>query len=121
MTRALAAGVAFWGLGTLAIRRAGGWPQQLCRTAGRTVGLYLTSFVITAIVVPAACGLLRIERPEWDRAAAALAFPTLFLDAFSCVFFGRLFPRLPESFAGIFGGWMLICCAGGFAGVWLWR
>ena len=76
----------------------------------------MISFAIVFFVVRT-----RIARPL-GRATASLAviallLPTLSLDAFSAAFFPAVFPNLPASGAGVFGGWMLICCAGGFAAV----
>jgi hypothetical protein len=43
--------------------------------------------------------------------------PTLVLDPWACVFFSRVYPNLEPEAAGIFGGWMLVFCAGAVAGV----
>jgi hypothetical protein len=47
-----------------------------------------------------------------------LILPTLILDPFSCAFFTTMFPNLDPGAAGAFGGWVLISCGGGVAGVW---
>jgi len=39
------------------------------------------------------------------------------LDALASAFFPMAYPNLSEAAAGIFGGWMLICCGGGLAGL----
>jgi len=50
-----------------------------------------------------------------------LALPTLLFDPFSCLYFAALFPNVAAPAAGIFGGWMLICCGGAVAGAWAGR
>jgi len=47
--------------------------------------------------------------------------PTLCLDAFSATFFPAVFPNIAPGAAGVFGGWMLACCAGGLIGATLGR
>jgi hypothetical protein len=57
--------------------------------------------------------------PEIERrpvGAISLALPTLLLDKFSSVFFSSVFPNIAPEAAGIFGGWMLCCCAGALLG-----
>jgi hypothetical protein len=43
--------------------------------------------------------------------------PTLVFDAFASAFFPLVYPNMPESAAGLFGGWMLWCCAGALFGL----
>jgi hypothetical protein len=38
------------------------------------------------------------------------------LDPFSSVFFPFVFPNMSPAVAGVFGGWMLWCCAGALIG-----
>jgi hypothetical protein len=71
-----------------------------------------------AFLVPRICRRLGVESDLWPKAATLLILPTLLLDPFSCVFFTAMFPNLDPGAAGAFGGWMLICCGGGVAGVW---
>ena len=113
-------GLAIWIAGTVAIRLIG---QHLLRPGNTpfTVALYVASFVAMAILVRWIFGLLRLPRESWPLAATILIAPTLILDPFSCLFFPTLFPNIVPSAAGLFGGWMLICCGGGVAGSWLRR
>jgi Family of unknown function (DUF5367) len=48
--------------------------------------------------------------------AVAILAPTLLLDPFSSAFFPVVFPNMAPEVAGVFGGWMLWCCAGGLLG-----
>jgi uncharacterized protein DUF5367 len=119
MTRILQLGIVLWTLGTIAIRLAGHrllHPNQPLHT----VLLYLVSLVLMALVARRICHRLRLERDCWPQAASLLILPTLILDPFSCVFFPTVFPNIDPAAAGIFGGWMLICCAGAIAGAWVW-
>jgi len=43
--------------------------------------------------------------------------PTLLLDPFSSAFFPIVFPNIAPEMAGVFGGWMLLCCAAALVGV----
>jgi hypothetical protein len=116
-TRSLAAGLLIWITGSVAIRLAGHrllMPGHITQT----IGLYLASFVLMALLVPRICRRLGFERDLWPKAATLLILPTLILDPFSCAFFTAVFPNLDPAAAGAFGGWMLICCGGGVAGVW---
>jgi len=115
--RTLVTGILIWTGGTAVIRLAGdrllkpGHPAQ-------TVGLYLASFVLMALLVPRICRRLGVQIELWPKAATLLILPTLILDPFSCAFFTTMFPNIAPAAAGAFGGWMLICCGGGIAGVW---
>lgn len=51
-----------------------------------------------------------IPAREWLSAASVLILPTLVLDAFTSLFFARVFPQMDPDMSGAFGGWMLICC-----------
>jgi len=118
--RILLVGLLLWAVGTVAIRLAGQRtlaPHYLTRV----VVLYGVSFVLMAILVPRICRRLNAEKERWFEAAALLILPTLLLDPFSCAFFPAVFPNIDPAAAGLFGGWMLICCGGGVAGVWVRR
>jgi hypothetical protein len=67
------------------------------------------------------CARFEPRRAAWPAAAVALLLPTLLLDPFSSAFFPLVFPNIPREAAGVFGGWMLWCCATGLAGVTLTR
>ena len=115
MTRVLIFGLLIWIAGTAGIRLIG---EVLLRPddIARTLALYGVSFVAMMIVVRLICAWMGLERRSWVRAASLLVLPTLVLDSLSCLFFSSVFPNVEPSAAGIFGGWMLICCGGGIAG-----
>ena len=116
MRRVLFVGFLIWVAGTVVVRELG---QYFLRPGhiGGAVLLYAVSFVAMAILTRAICSWLAVEKSAWLKAAAYLALPTLLLDPFSCLFFARAFPSIDPLSAGIFGGWMLICCAGAILGV----
>src|ERR1017187_31368 len=114
--RTLFTGILIWTGGTAAIRLAGHPPRQPGHTA-QTLGLYLLRFVLMAFLVPRICRRLGLERDLWPKAATLLILPTLILAPFSCAFFTTMFPNLDPGAAGAFGGWILISCGGGIAGV----
>ena len=115
--RTLASGILIWIGGTAGIRLAGDRLLQPGRPA-QTIGLYVLSFILMAFLVPRICRRLGFERSLWPKAATLLILPTLILDPFSCAFFAAIYPNLDPAAAGAFGGWMLMCCGGGVAGVW---
>jgi hypothetical protein len=110
--RALLIGIAFWVGGTLTIRLAG---QHLLRP-DRALLLYLFSFILLASITP-----LLLRGTDRRSAVTLLMLPTLILDALACPFFATVYPNVDPAAAGLFGGWMLICCGGAVAGVWLAR
>lgn len=110
--RALLIGIAFWLGGTLVIRFAG---QHLLRP-DRALLLYLFSFILLASITP-----ILLKGTERRSAVTLLMLPTLILDALACPFFATVYPNVDPMAAGLFGGWMLICCGGAVAGVWLAR
>lgn len=113
--RLLLAGLAIWLVATVILRYAGhrilaarDWPH--------VIALFTISFALAACIVRAVCLRARLAAAEWPGAAASLLLPTLALDPFSSAFFHSVFPNMDPESAGVFGGWMLMCCAGGFAG-----
>jgi hypothetical protein len=118
LKRAFLLGVLLWLVGTIAIRLAG---HRLLHAhePWQTVILYLLSFVLMGLLVRRIFrGLQQDLRPA---ATTLLMLPTLILDPFSCAFFPVVFPNVDPAAAGVFGGWMLIFCAGAVAGVWVKR
>jgi len=111
-------GLALWVVGTIGIRLAG---QHMLSTqhATRTVILYGVSFLLMGWLARRIFRGAGLDKESWPRAATLLALPTLILDPFSSAFFGSVFPNVDPAAAGIFGGWMLICCAGAVAGAWV--
>ncbi len=118
MRRALLLGLLIWIGGTTAIRMAGHHFLFADRT-GQTIALYVASFIAMALAVPWICRRLGLEGTQRFQAATLLMLPTLLLDPLSCLFFTTVFPNLDPAAAGVFGGWMLICCGGAATGVWI--
>jgi hypothetical protein len=115
-TRLFLYGLGIWLAATAALRLGG---QRLLHPddAARTLILFAVSFPLMALVARRLCRKFSIPPDAWPAAAISLALPTLLLDPFSSAFFPAVFPNIPASAAGIFGGWMLWCCAGALAGV----
>jgi hypothetical protein len=116
--RPLIIGALLWIVGTVAIRLGGQGLLHPNRPAA-TLILYLASFVLMALLVPRTFRRLGLAGDSWPAAATLLMLPTLILDPFSCAFFTVIFPNVEPGAAGVFGGWMLIFCAGAVVGVWL--
>lgn len=105
-------GLGLWTIGTVALRLRG-QTLLLPGATPRTSLVYLASFVLMALLV---------RRLKADRESVTLLMlPTLLLDPLSCLFFPSVFPNMDPGAAGLFGGMMLICCAGAVAGVWVKR
>jgi len=104
-------GVLIWAAGTAAIRVAG---QYVLRPGhpGETLVLYVVSAIVMAAFVRWLSLHLTAAPSERARIAIALMLPTLFLDPLTCLLFAAVFPNVDPSAAGLFGGWMLACCAG---------
>jgi hypothetical protein len=112
----MVAGLLLWGGGTLALRVAG---QRLLHP-GDWVGtliLFAVSFPLMAWIARRLCRRFHLPRERWLVGGVSLALPTLVLDPFSRAFFPVVFPNMPAEVAGVFGGWMLWCCAGAIVGV----
>jgi hypothetical protein len=114
--RLLAAGLLLWGIGTLGLRFFGQYVLRPAHPWG-VVRLFALSLPLMAWVVRRLCLRFRLPREEWLGGALAVALPTLVLDPFSSAFFPSVFPNIAPEMAGVFGGWMLFCCAGAFLGV----
>jgi hypothetical protein len=108
-------GVALWAIGTIVTRVAGQY--LLSNGAAGTLLLYGGSFAVMALLVPKLFDGARVRREDSAHAYVLLSIPTLTLDPFTCAFFSSLFPNVPAGAAGVFGGWMLACCAGAAVGV----
>jgi hypothetical protein len=108
-------GLGMWVAGTLALRIAG---QHLLRPRepGGTFVLFAVSFPLMGLIVRRICTGFRLPREQWLEAAFLIALPTLLLDPFSSAFFPAVFPNMAPEVAGVFGGWMLWCCAGALVG-----
>lgn len=111
-------GLAIWALATIALRLAG---QHLLHPdrAFVTILLFAASFPLMAALARNLCR--RLPPEQWPAGAISLALPTLLLDPFSSAFFPIVFPNIAPAMAGVFGGWMLWCCAGALAGATFFR
>jgi len=115
VSRALFLGFIIWAAATLLLRVAGQFILRPSRWPA-TVVLYLVSFALMAWLARRICRGLHVPPEQWSAAAISLALPTLVLDPFSTAFFPVVFPNLAPQLAGVFGGWMLSCCAGALVG-----
>jgi hypothetical protein len=114
--RLFLSGFAIWLAATLVLRFAG---QRLLHP-GDWVGtliLFAISFPLMACLVRRLCRRSRLPREQWLGGAVFMALPTLLLDPFTSAFFPVVFPNMAPAVAGVFGGWMLCCCAGALLGV----
>jgi len=114
MLRCLTTGFVIWLAATIALRFGGQYllhPESLAAIAA----LLLVSFPLMAWVTRSICAAL--PRDKWPAAGIFIVMPTLVLDTFSTVFFPFAYPNIPEPAAGLFGGWILWCCAGALFGV----
>jgi uncharacterized protein DUF5367 len=120
MRRIALLGIGIYVAGTVAIRLIG---EKLLQpgAVAETLSLYAVSFILTAFLVRLICRRLVASKEDWAEATTLLVLPTLILDPFSCLFFSSAFPNLDPAAAGLFGGWMLICCGGGVTGIWVRR
>jgi Family of unknown function (DUF5367) len=106
-------GLGIWIAATVALRAAG---QHLLHPGNwkGTLILFAVSFPLMAWVVRRLCR--RLPSEQWPAGAISIALPTLLLDPFSSAFFPVVFPNMVPDVAGLFGGWMLWCCAGALVG-----
>jgi hypothetical protein len=109
-------GFGIWITATVALRfggqhllHPGDWKGELL--------LFAVSFPLMAWVVRRLCRSVHLPREQWPLGAISVALPTLLLDPFSSAFFPFVFPNMAPDVAGVFGGWMLWCCAGALVGV----
>lgn len=113
--RLLRSGLIIWFVATIGLRLAG---QYLLRPADPlgTFILFAVSFPLMAWLVRRLCTGVHLPPEQFLAGAVSVALPTLLLDPFSCVFFPVLFPNMAPQVAGVFGGWLLWCCAGAIVG-----
>lgn len=114
--RLFLSGLGIWIGATLALRLAG---QHLLHPGNSrgTLILFAVSFPLMAWLVRLLCRRFQLRAEQWPAGAISIALPTLLLDPFSSAFFPVVFPNMAPEVAGVFGGWMLWCCAGALAGV----
>src|SRR5271167_2822934 len=97
----------------LAHRRSA--PAASRRLRGTFV-LFAVSFPLMAWLVRRLCTGAQLPPEQFLAGAVSVALPTLLLDPFSCVYFPALYPNMAPQVAGVFGGWLLWCCAGAIVG-----
>lgn len=113
--RLIAIGFIAWIAATLALRFSGPALLQPSNWL-RTVILFALSFALMAWLVRRLCHGAQLRREDWPLGAISVMLPTLLLDPFSSAFFPHVFPNFAPDAAGLFGGWMLISCAGALVG-----
>jgi hypothetical protein len=108
-------GLGIWISATIGLRMAG---QHLLHPGDwkGTLILFVVSFPLMALVVRRLCRGIQLPSEQWPAGAVSVALPTLLLDPFSSAFFPLVFPNMAPEVAGVFGGWMLWCCAGALVG-----
>lgn len=113
--RLLFIGLAAWIAATLALRFVG---QRLLHPGNwrGTLVLFAVSFPLMALLVRRLCSRFQLGQEQRLVGAFSLLLPMFLLDPFSSAFFPIVFPNMVPSVAGVFGGWMLWCCAGGLVG-----
>ena len=108
-------GLALWAIGTVALRFFGHNLLNPSRP-GALLGLFAISFPLMAWLIRRLCLKRNLPAPEWPLAAIFFVLPCLVLDSMASVFFPQVYPGMPREWAGIFGGWILWCCAGALMG-----
>jgi MFS family permease len=114
--RLLVCGLAIWLAATLVLRVAGQYLLQSNRWTWVVI-LFAASFPLMAFLARWLCSRFQLRREQWLAGGVSLSLPTLVLDPFSSAFFPDVFPNIAPEMSGVFGGWMLVCCAGALVGV----
>jgi hypothetical protein len=111
-------GLGIWVAATLALRFGGQvilqpllWPK--------IIALFAVSLGLMALLARRLCLKAKLPAQAWPAGAISLAMPTLLLDPLSSAFFPVVFPNLSPDLGGVFGGWMLACCAGALLGAFI--
>jgi Family of unknown function (DUF5367) len=115
-TRLFLYGFAIWAAGTIVLRLAGQWILRPGQGLGIVI-LFIASFPLMGVIVRRLCQGVHLPPERWLSGAVSVALPTLLIDPFSSAFFPVVFPNMSPEMAGVFGGWMLWCCAGALVGV----
>jgi hypothetical protein len=116
MRRCLTIGFIIWLLATIVLRFTGHYilhPESPVAFAA----LLIVSFPLMALIARRICAAASLPQEQWPAAGILLVAPTLVLDTFSSALFPMIYPNIPSQAAGLFGGWMLWCCAGALLGV----
>jgi hypothetical protein len=116
MRRVLVVGFIFWLIGTLGLRLSGQYVFLPDRPFASAM-LLMVSFPLMALIARKICADARITEDRWPIAGILLVAPSMILDSFSAAFFPLVYPNIPVQAAGLFGGWILSCCAGALLGV----
>ena len=109
-------GVVIWLTATVALRVTGQYLLHPGNWAA-TLILFAITFPLIALFVRRLCSRFHLRPEDWPAGAISVLLPTLILDPFSSAFFPVVFPNMEPQAAGLFGGWMICCCAGALAGV----
>jgi len=100
MKRYAMTGSVIWAAATLALRFGG---SALFR---------MPPALLLLVSLPLMIAVARMVLRNAERralAAIALVAPGMLLDTISTIWFPQVFPNLPTSAAGVFGGWLLFC------------
>lgn len=116
MRRVLIVGFIIWLAATIALRFTGQYVLLPTNPIAVAI-LLLASFPLMALVARRICADAALPREQWPAAGILLVMPSLVLDTVSTVFFPMVYPNIPGEAAALFGGWILICCAGALLGV----
>jgi Family of unknown function (DUF5367) len=116
MRRVLIVGFIIWLAASITLRFTGQYLLMPASPAAVAI-LLLASFPLMALVARRVCADAGIPREQWPAAGIMLVLPSLVLDTFSTIFFPMVYPNIPGEAAALFGGWILICCAGALLGV----
>jgi hypothetical protein len=116
MRRCLIIGFIIWLAATIILRIGGQYLFYPTKPVA-FMALLVASFPLMAFLARRICSDSSLPREQWPAATIFLVMPTLVLDTFSSAFFALLYPNIPPQAAGLFGGWILWCCAGALLGV----
>ena len=113
--RLILTGLILWIAATLFLRFRG--QTLLAPNHDLKIGaIFVLSFPLMALLIRRLSRSFQ-SREEQFAAAISVLLPTLLLDPFSSAFFSVVFPNMAPEMSGVFGGWMLWCCAGALVGV----
>ena len=116
MRRCFIVGFIVWLVASIVLRLGGQYLLHPGNLAA-TVLLLVASFPLMALLARRICAESGVAREQWPSAGIYFALPSLVLDTFGSAFFSVIYPNIPEQAAGLFGGWILWCCAGALLGV----
>jgi Family of unknown function (DUF5367) len=120
MYRCAVVGLIAWVIGTIVLRLGGQYvfdPQHVFAV----IALFILSFPAMWLLARAVCSDAKLAPDRWPVGTIVFLMPALVLDTFTAAFFTTVYPNIPAEAAGWYGGWLLWCCAGAFAGTGFWR